>query len=246
MSCAALIAPVNKNHLLARIGAGLLFSNSADPGAETFRFSDESRLVESCLRQEPHQVLTPIQLIHAGLGDELELEKIFFGDDIQRQASARFHHAAEFLQVREWIFPEIDHVRCEHFVEGVLRIEQCGGVTKAQFDQTRVDSRGVASSGLLQHRLGKIHAHDSPLSGEACRPLNAEARAKADFQDMIGRLDIELVNRPVDPFAMEGEEESGEAPEKIGRLSKLLCKAVPQSHILSPQSTKGRHCTVVR
>jgi hypothetical protein len=62
------------------------------------------------------------------------------------------------------------------------------------------------------------------------------ARAKANFQHVIGWLNLEQADCPIDPFEIDAEEKSCEPTEESGRLTKLLCQAVPQSHRTTPPS----------
>jgi len=63
---------------------------------------------------------------------------------------------------------------------------------------------------LLLHRLGKIHAGNSATSSKVRCSANPIARTKADFQHMIGRLDIKLFDRPINPPTIDSKKKSRE------------------------------------
>src|SRR5512146_262348 len=217
----------------------LLLSDPTDARPVTLWSDDESCLVESCLRQQPCQFITTIEAIHTRLR-HFELGNVFFGDDIQGQAAARFHDAPDFLQRRCRLFPEIDDVRAEHFVEAVVGIWQRRGVNELHFNFARSNGRGIAPRRLLQHCLGEIYPGDPTLRRKPRHPLNAIARSEADFQYMIGGLDLELFDRPFDPLAIDPKEQPPQPPEESGRLANLLCPSVPEFHDLVPDLSSSR------
>jgi hypothetical protein len=64
--------------------------------------------------------------------------------------------------------------------------------------------------------------------------LNAVARPKADFQHVIGWLDLDQADCPLNSLAIDAEEKPGEPTKKSGRPTKLMCQVVPHSHRTSP------------
>jgi len=91
-----------------------------------------------------------------------------------KRASGLEH--TEDLGKREWqVWPEIESLNAEHFVELAIGERESGHVSLAQRDQSRLDSPGIATTGGTDHLLREINASNMPTSNVSRDEFNGPA-----------------------------------------------------------------------
>src|SRR5690349_6982044 len=143
-------------------------------------------------------------LAHEG-GDIVRREelKVVFGDcvlahllgraDRDCRPSARFQHTIDFRHSFCGLSPEVDRVDGEYAIEGLVGKGELAYVSWLQAQSALSYVSAEPALRLAQGNIRNINARDGPLGDPGQQLCQADASAKADFENVMMGLEVQQI-----------------------------------------------------
>jgi hypothetical protein len=119
-------------------------------------------------------------------------------------AASRAHHAAQFLEAIDHLFPEHDRVDGQNLLERFGEHRQAVNGAEPQIDPSHPNGGSVPLRGLTQHFFRVVETAHVPLHREAADFPYRDSRSETDLQDSVVTLDLKQRNSPDVPLAIRG------------------------------------------